>query len=115
LLFKTKFLFSKPAPEHQMSGRELMVLVLEAALELAALENNCFVWTFWGNTKAVEKDIHLLMKELTSIAPTALLRLKLFFGPTSSFQDLSISSGWGNEFLKLAEYHDYASERLGFL
>ena len=34
------------------------------------------------------------------------------FAPTSTYQEISLSNGWGNEFLKLADQFDKLYEKI---
>ena len=64
------------------------------------------LWIHYDSIEEVvgelERHILLLHKEDFSI----IKELTLLFAPTSDLQELSISNGWGNQFLEIAEEFD---------
>lgn len=108
MLDRANFLFSKDAEDHSLSPLDLMNLVLEATIELVQVEDNNFAWTNWKNAGEALNEIKALQEN-----PIALIsEIKTLFAPTNNLQDLSIDSGWGKAYIKLAAYHDFAQERL---
>jgi hypothetical protein len=47
-----------------------------------------------------------------AIQPPAELSLSILFAPTGPIQEVSLSSGWGGEFLKLASTFDAALDEV---
>ena len=75
---------------------------------LLALKDNDFVWSGWENQNnaLAEIDIIIMKMENGSVPDIGFL-----FAPTGPIQEVSLSSGWGKEFLELADRFDreYAS------
>src|SRR5215212_1104859 len=91
-----------------------LLSVLEAARRLLAADNNDFTWSSWQDSDDALSEIDTLLAELRSgVAPTA-LTLHGLFAPTGPIQEVSLSSGWGDAFIELAERFDaaMASEQL---
>lgn len=66
------------------------------------------VWTSYSSIREFQEDIDNCLKSLENGNLDALDTLKLHFLPTATFQELSISNGWADEFLLLAERFDEA-------
>jgi len=85
-----------------------LLSVLEEARELLAADANDFSWSSWQNRDDALDEIDTLLSELPSgVAPRA-LTLHVLFGPTGPIQEVSLSSGWGDAFVELAERFDDA-------
>lgn len=81
--------------------------------ELLLDENTDVSWSNYENVNAVFKDLDFLQKGITRKDIDSCKEMLLLLAPTSSLQEISISSGWGNEFLEIAtslerELKDYA-------
>jgi len=55
-------------------------------------------------------DRHIALLERNELPEK--LDLVVLFGPTGSIQEVSISSGWGREFLEVGARFDAVAERL---
>lgn len=63
----------------------------------------------WSRFKTVEDILMIidtLKQRITLRDDKAISELIILFGPTGSFQEISIDSGWGEEFIKLAARFD---------
>jgi hypothetical protein len=91
--------------------RELMD-VLRQARELLALPGNDFAWSSWkdGAAALAELDQQIAVIESGDLPPQ--LDLAVLFAPTGPMQEVSLSSGWANEFLVVADRFDAAAERV---
>lgn len=85
-----------------------LLSVLEEARGLLAAADNDFSWSSWRDRNAALDEIDTILSELRSgILPSA-LTLNVLFAPTGPLQAVSLSSGWGDEFIALAERFDDA-------
>lgn len=90
-----------------VSQREL-ANVLREARSLLALPDNDFSWSSWLDASAALAEVDELIATLESGRLPSRLKLSVLFAPTGPIQEVSISSGWGNEFLALAARCDAA-------
>ncbi len=63
-------------------------------------------WSRYTTADEAIGDVLRQIRRLESGDETTLAELRLLFGPTGSFQEISLSSGWGEEFLRLASQFD---------
>jgi hypothetical protein len=91
--------------------RELLE-VLGVAKSLLALPRNDFAWSPWKNADEALREINELIGSIERGVLPKQLQLRVLFAPTGSIQEVSVSSGWGDEFLTLAKRFDAAEARL---
>jgi hypothetical protein len=84
-----------------------LLSVLHDTRARLAEPGNDFVWSRWGDQAEAlaELDRHLSALVAGQMEKGV---LDLLFAPTGSIQEVSISSGWGVDFLALAERYDAA-------
>jgi hypothetical protein len=90
--------------------RALMIEVLAASIELVSLEDNDFMWSSWEDAATAVQELESYLRLLESSRPVNIERMSVLFAPTGPMQELSLSSGWGEPFIKLASYFDQAAE-----
>ncbi len=83
-----------------------MVDVLRAARDLLVLPANDFAWSSWQDASAAVAEIDGLIAQLDRRELPDRLTLAVLFAPTGPIQEVSISSGWADEFLALADRFD---------
>jgi len=100
------------APNAMDAARRELVEVLREARALLALPDNDFCWSSWcdSNAALATMDRQIAMIEAGSLPPR--LDLAVLFGPTGPVQEVSLSSGWGTEFLAVSRRFDAAVERV---
>lgn len=80
--------------------------VLESAIELISIPDNDFCWSSWNGEQEAKQE----MQSLTSIIRNGTLPdriiVSVLFAPTGPLQEISLSSGWSDTFLKVAEKYD---------
>lgn len=82
--------------------------VFEKIRELAIRPENDFSWSWWDDADGVLREIDPILNQLrTGSMPVSNSFTSLFL-PTSGLQELSLSSGWGNEFVEIANEFDFA-------
>ena len=69
------------------------------------------VWAGYDNPDELREDIENDLKELKAGDLDKLDTFKAHFLPTATFQEVSLSNGWGDEFLLLAEKYDKLYEK----
>ena len=71
-----------------------------------AREENDFSWSSWADTEMATSEIDEIAEriELGEFPSAA----TVVFLPTGPMQELAISSGWGDEFLRLSDWFDEA-------
>ena len=88
--------------------RGVLLDVLRASIELLAIEENDFSWSSWKDSTAAVAEVSQLLAIAEAGGIPDRLTLSVIFAPTGPMQEVSISSGWGEAFLKVAERYDYA-------
>lgn len=89
-------------------ARESLLDVLEDARRFVARPENDFAWSGWDDREEAlaEIDAHIARAKIGEHSKQ--LDLDVLFAPTGALQELSLSSGWAEEFLKLASRYDAA-------
>ena len=64
------------------------------------------VWTRYANSKQLRDELELYIRQLQNGDTGSLEKIKFMFLPTATLQEHSISNGWVDEYLKLAEKFD---------
>ena len=85
---------------------ESLIHVLEAAIELISLPDNDFCWSRWEDEEQEKSELLGLVSTLKSGVLPERLKLAVLFAPTGPLQEVSLSSGWAEPFLKVAEKYD---------
>ena len=70
------------------------------------------VWSRYKSPLEARQDINNEIQRLDSGDISGLSKLNLLFGPTGAFQEISISNGWGDEFIKLSTAFDKHYENM---
>ncbi len=93
-----------------VSNNELLQ-VLRLARECLALPENDFSWSSWQDADAAicEIDGLIVIVEMGKLPRRE--NISILFAPSGPIQEVSISSGWADEFLTLAEKADEVLER----
>jgi hypothetical protein len=69
---------------------------------LLSLPTTDVIWSNYNSADEVIKDLEDIEKGLKRSDKNAVDRLYFLLAPTGSLQEISISSGWGNEYLEIA-------------
>jgi hypothetical protein len=85
---------------------DLVAILLEARALLARPDNN-FDWSSWKDQGAALAELDGLIAEVRQ-GRLPKETLNVLFAPTGPIQEVSVSSGWGNEFLAVAARYDAA-------
>jgi hypothetical protein len=84
--------------------------VLREARSLLARPGNNFDWSSWGDAEAALREVDGLIGTLESGRLPSRLTVSVLFAPTGPIQEVSLSSGWADEFLALASRCDAVVE-----
>lgn len=90
--------------------RRELIEVLRDAAELLALPGNNFDWSSWEDAHQAIGELNELITSLESGETPERLDLTVLFAPTGPIQEVSLSSGWADDFLTLAERFDTVTE-----
>ena len=85
---------------------ESLIHVLEAAIELISLPDNDFCSSSREDEARANRELLALVSTPTSAVLPDSLHFRILFPPTGPLQEVSLSSGWAEPFLKVAEKYD---------
>jgi hypothetical protein len=84
-----------------------LISIVKEARSLLALANNDFSWSSWIDQDQAISEVDKIITELEN---GSVPDIRVLFAPTGPIQEVSLSSGWGNEFIELADRFDKAYE-----
>jgi hypothetical protein len=85
-----------------------LMSILDEVISLISLEQNDFSWSSWSGVQAALDDIEIYREMIGKNDFRCIPALQIVFAPTGPLQELSISSGWGDRFLVIADRFDRA-------
>lgn len=88
-------------PEHH----KLVKVLCETRQFLARPENN-FDWSTWEDASAALREMDEIIARIESGSLPPKSAIEILFAPTGPIQEASVSSGWGEEFIELANRFD---------
>ena len=94
------------------SARTEMIEVLRSARELLARPENDFAWSPWRDVDEALRELDDRIGAMKAGTLPARAELAALFAATGAIQEVSLSSGWGKEFLGLARRFDFAAARV---
>jgi hypothetical protein len=94
------------------AARRELLAVLREARSLLAIPGTDFAWSRWKNAEQALRDMDCLIAAVEVGMLPERMELGVLFAPTGSIQEVSVSSGWGEEFLALANRFDEAARRV---
>ena len=94
--------------------RRELLNVLRDARNLLARPGNNFDWSSWNDADAALHEVDALIAAIGSGRLPDRRAISFLFAPTGPIQEVSLSSGWGDGFLALAERFDQAEVRVYF-
>jgi hypothetical protein len=90
------------------SKRQKLVDVLREARQFLSRPNNDFAWSSWDDAPAALREIDGIIARIESGDMPKRSEVELLFLPTGPIQEVSLSSGWGQEFVNVANHFDTA-------
>ncbi len=94
-----------------MPIRSQLIEVLDEACRLLNRPENDFSWSGWEDSADALAEVEPLLAQLSSGVMPAGSALSILFAPTGPLQEVSLSSGWGDKFVELANRFDAAMGR----
>lgn len=70
------------------------------------------LWTNYNDTKTFIKDLESDIKAIENCDRKTLEKIKINFLPTSTYQEISLSNNWSDEFLRIASEFDNLYNRI---
>ena len=89
-----------------LDARSLFIEVLRSSIELLSIEDNDFAWSSWANQAEAVAEVQSILSAVEAGALPDRLKCSVLFAPTGPIQEVSLSSGWGEPFLTVAEKFD---------
>jgi len=89
------------------SVHQLISVFIEVRKLIARADNN-FDWSCWDDASAALVEIDSVLEKLCNFGLLPKSKMNFLFLPTGPLQEVSISSGWGDEFCELADSFDLA-------
>jgi hypothetical protein len=86
-----------------MEDLQKLIAILKDTKTLIARDGNDFSWSSWKDQEHAFSEIDSVIAELEN---GSVPEIGVLFAPTGPIQEVSLSSGWGGEFLELAERFD---------
>lgn len=88
-----------------MKHLEKLISVIQKTRTYLAREGNDYSWSSWNDQDQALSEIDSILCQLEKgFVPD----MEVLFAPTGPIQEVSLSSGWSRQFLKLAEWFDEA-------
>jgi hypothetical protein len=94
------------------AGRQELLGVLRDARSTLAAPDNDFAWSSWPDAGAALRELDGLIGTLEEGGLPSRARLSTLFAPTGPIQEVSLSGGWGESFLVLAQRFDAAAAKV---
>jgi hypothetical protein len=110
MLDRTKALLATEPDASDPQG--LLSDILHAAIELLSIEGNDFAWSSWRDQREAVEEVTALLSAIEAGNLPDRVDVAVLFAPTGPIQEVSVSSGWGDTFLKLAQRYDHAAKLL---
>lgn len=93
------------------AGEELIEVLLAAKVLLKRPEND-FAWSPWESADDAIREIDDIVARIKNGDTPEQFDVSVLFAPTGPIQEVSLSSGWADEFLPLAGRFDAVERRL---
>lgn len=109
MINRLKTIIEKLTPSN---ATEELIEVLSAALVLLKRPENDFAWSSWESADDAIKEIEGIIARINMGNIPKRVDVSVLFAPTGPIQEVSLSSGWADEFLSLAERFDAVERRI---
>lgn len=90
------------------SPKENLLQVLRETRGLLALPDNDFAWSGWEDARAALTEMDFFISQIEKDRPFDKGMLHALFTVAGPIQEVSASSGWGDEFCRVAARFDHA-------
>jgi hypothetical protein len=89
-------------------AKESLLEVLRETRALLARPDNDFNWSSWESAADALAELDGFISHIEAGRSFDGSKLSILFAPTADIQEVSVSSGWGDEFCRIAERFDSA-------
>ena len=89
-------------------GQQELVTILREAQALLNQPENEYGWSSWENNEQAVAEIERYVGEVSQGDYCSTLQMQVIFAATGPMQEVSLSSGWAQQFLDLAARFDKA-------
>lgn len=89
-----------------MNRARALIAVLVQARALLARPENDFSWSSLESADDALREVDALLASIAAGRVPPRSEMEVLFAPTGPIQEVSLSSGWADEFLQLAERFD---------
>jgi hypothetical protein len=96
-----------------LNAKDALLKVLRETRALLALPGNDFGWSRWDSAADALFLLDCYISHIEAERRFDGSKLSVLFAPTGAIQEVSMSSGWGDEFLRVAERFDFAFAQYG--
>ncbi len=96
----------------KLLGELQQIITIVETVKSKITDDTDVVWSGYDNPGELREEIENDLKALKSGDLDKLETFKTHFLPTATFQEVSLSNGWGHELLLLAEEYDKLYEKL---
>jgi hypothetical protein len=96
---------------NQPNARTALLEILSETRVWLARPSNDFGYSTWSSTAEALREFDAAVSSLNGGQGADLSELTVLFAPTGSLQEVSMDSGWSDEFLDLARRFDTALAR----
>lgn len=86
-----------------MKDLQKLLTLLQETRALISQDGNDFSWSSWRDQDHALSEMDAIIAE---VEKGSIPEIGVLFAPTGPIQEVSLRSGWGNEFLELAERFD---------
>lgn len=83
-----------------------LIHILESAIELVSLPDNDFCWSYWESEEEAKQEILYLIGSVKNGVLPEQEKISVLFAVTGPLQEVSMSSGWADAYLKIADKYD---------
>ena len=91
-----------------MPSLSKLIFVFEETRKLLERPQNDFTWSSWEDREAALGEIDQVLSALRSGNLPGESTLEVLFAPTGPIQEVSLSSGWDDDFIRLSDMFDEA-------
>ena len=91
-----------------MSAKAKLLEVLTETRGLLSLRTNDFIWSSWEDAEAALEEINDFIYKIDNDLKFDRLTLRALYAATGSIGEVALSSGWADEYLKVASKFDTA-------
>jgi hypothetical protein len=77
-------------------------------LEMLVSQDVDVTWSSYDDSEQVINEIKIIENSILNGNVKSIEEMNFLLSPTGGLQEISISSGWGDEFLEIAESLEYA-------